>query len=76
MKAMNIITLAFIIVGGINWGLVALFQYDLVLALLGERTAVLPQFTYLVMGLSALWQLYPLTCAFQTSGVLPHRYRV
>jgi uncharacterized protein len=75
MKAMNIITLAFIIIGGINWGLVALFQYDLVLALLGERTAALPQFAYLAIGLSALWQLYPLTCAFQTPGVPPYRYR-
>ena len=76
MKAMNIITLIFIIVGGINWGLAALFQYDLVLALLGERTAALPQFAYLVIGLSALWQLYPLTCAFQAPGVPSHRYRV
>ncbi|MCE4282238.1 DUF378 domain-containing protein, partial [Xanthomonas hortorum] len=30
MKAINVITLVLLIVGGINWGLVGLFQFDLV----------------------------------------------
>jgi uncharacterized membrane protein YuzA (DUF378 family) len=76
MKAMNIITLVLIIIGGINWGLIALFQYDLVVALLGGQNAALPQITYILMGLSALWQLYPLARALQTQEVPPHRYRV
>jgi uncharacterized protein len=75
MKAMNVITLVLLIVGGINWGLVAMFQYNLVVAWFGGQGAALPQFIYILMGLSALWQLYPLSHAFQTPEVPPHRYR-
>jgi hypothetical protein len=75
MKAMNIITLVLIIIGGINWGLVALFRYDLVAALFGGQDAALALITYLLIGLSALWQLYPLTLAFQTPGIPHQRFR-
>jgi len=76
MKAMNIITLLLIIVGGVNWGLVGLFDFDVVAALLGGQDAALQQVVYILVGLSALWQLYPLTRAFQTGEVRPQRYRV
>lgn len=35
MKAINMITWILLIIGGINWGLVGLFQFDLVAALFG-----------------------------------------
>jgi uncharacterized protein len=76
MKAMNIITLLLVIVGGINWGLVGLFDFDVVAALLGRQDAALQQVVYILVGLSALWQLYPLIRAFQTGEVRPQRYRV
>jgi uncharacterized protein len=75
MKAMNFITLVLIIIGGINWGLLALLQYDLVVALFGGQDAALGQIIALLMGLSALWQLYPLTRIFQTPEVPHQRYR-
>ena len=40
MKALNIITLALVIVGGINWGLVGAFQFDLVATLQGDTFSV------------------------------------
>ena len=35
MKALNLIALILVIVGGVNWGLVGLFNFDLVATLLG-----------------------------------------
>lgn len=60
MKAINIITLALIIIGGINWGLVGLAQFDLVAAIFGGQDAPLARLVYILVGLSALWQLVPL----------------
>ena len=76
MKAVNIITLVLIIIGGINWGLVGLLQYNLVVALSGGQDAAIPQLIYIFIGLSALWQLYSLIRASQSSQVPHPRYRV
>ena len=60
MKALNLITLALVIIGGINWGLVGAFQFDLVAAIFGGQDAPLSRLVYILVGLSALWQLIPL----------------
>jgi uncharacterized protein len=62
MKAMNVVTLLLVIVGGLNWGLVGLFSFDLVAALFGSGS--LPsRIVYILVGLSAAWQIVPLTKA-------------
>ncbi len=43
------------IIGGINWGLVGLFQFDLVAWLFGGQTALLSRVVYVLVALSALW---------------------
>ena len=58
MKTFNLITLALVIVGGINWLLVGAFEFDLVAALFGEMSA-LSRLVYVLVGLSALWQIMP-----------------
>ena len=35
MKLVNILTLVLVVVGAVNWGLVGLFQFDLVAAIFG-----------------------------------------
>lgn len=57
MKAINLITLILIIVGGLNWGLWGAFEFDLVAALLGGSTSVPSKIVYILVGLSAVWQL-------------------
>lgn len=64
MKALNLITLLLVIIGGINWGLVA-FDFNLVAALFGEDTA-LTNIVYALVGLSALWQLVPFLRAMRS----------
>jgi uncharacterized protein len=59
MRVLNIVTLILVIVGGLNWGLVGLFDFNLVAALFGEMS-MLSRIVYVLVGLSALWQLVPL----------------
>ncbi|MCL6728567.1 DUF378 domain-containing protein [Sphingomonas hankyongi] len=59
MRALNIVTLVLLIVGGINWGLVGLAGFDLVAAIFGEMST-LSRIVYSLVGLSALWQIVPL----------------
>lgn len=64
MKTLNLITLILTIVGGLNWGLIGLFEFDLVAALFGAGSG-LSRTVYALVGLSALYQFLPLTKAFQ-----------
>ncbi|MGO3790771.1 MAG: DUF378 domain-containing protein [Enterococcus gilvus] len=57
MKYLDIIALILLIVGGINWLLVGLFEYDLVAAISGGSTAILAKIIYIVVGLCALYCL-------------------
>jgi uncharacterized membrane protein YuzA (DUF378 family) len=64
MKSLNLITLILTIVGGINWGLVGLAQFDLVAALFGVGSG-LSRTVYTLVGLSAIYQIVPLLQAFK-----------
>lgn len=59
MKSLDTVALVLVIVGGLNWLLVGLFEYDLVASLLGEGS-VLAKVVYVLVGLSALWMLWGL----------------
>ncbi|MDQ3471820.1 MAG: DUF378 domain-containing protein [Pseudomonadota bacterium] len=56
MRGLNLITLVLLIVGGLNWGLVGLFDFDLVAALFGEMST-LARIVYALVGLSAIYQI-------------------
>ena len=49
------IALVLAIIGGLNWGAVGLFGFDLVAWLFGGQTAVFARIVYVVVALSALW---------------------
>ena len=59
MRIVNTVTLVLLIVGGLNWGLVGLFGFDLVATLFGDMSP-LSRIVYTLVGASALWQLIPL----------------
>lgn len=75
MKTLNLITLILVIVGGVNWLLVGLFQFDLVAALFGGSDTAASRIVYVLVGLSALWQLVPLTRAFSVGEPIAERGR-
>ena len=47
--------LILLIIGGINWGLVGIFQFDLVAWLFGGSASVVSRIIYTLVGLSAIW---------------------
>lgn len=51
------IPMVILVIGGLNWGLVGLFNFNLVSALFGEMSA-LSRLIYVLVGLSALYTLY------------------
>lgn len=74
MKYLNLPTLALVIIGGLNWGLVGLFGLDLVAAIFGAGSA-LAHIVYVLVGLSAVWQLMPLFSAMSSGEVSAERGR-
>lgn len=63
MKNLNTfdwVALLLLVIGGINWGTIAVFSTDLVSSVFGDMTA-LTRVVYGLVGLSALYTLYILT---------------
>lgn len=52
---MDTISLILSIIGSLNWGLVALFKFDLVAWIFGGQDAVLSRIVYGLVGLAGLW---------------------
>jgi hypothetical protein len=48
------VALVLVIVGGLNWGLVGAFNFDLVAALFGDMS-MLSRAVYILVGLSAIY---------------------
>ena len=57
MKALNVASLALMVVGALNWGLWGAFQFDLVAALFGGNTSALSRIVYCLVGLAGLYGL-------------------
>jgi len=66
MRVINIATLLLVIVGALNWGLMGLFQADLVATLFGGPQAALSRIVYSFVGLSGLYQIVPLLGAISS----------
>ena len=60
MKTLDLVAGALLIVGGLNWGLVALAEFDLVAWIFGEEfgtTNVASRLVYGLVGLSAVYAI-------------------
>lgn len=49
------IALLLLIIGGVNWGLVGIFSFDLVAWLFGGAGALLSRIIYILIAISAVW---------------------
>ncbi len=62
--------LVLVIIGALNWGLVGLFQFDLVAALFGGQSAPLSRLVYTLVGLAGI------VVAVTSSALAPRPRRV
>jgi hypothetical protein len=49
------IALTLLIIGGVNWGLVGIFRFDLVAWLFGGSDSILSRAIYIIIAISAIW---------------------
>ena len=49
------ISLALVIIGAINWGLIGIFQFDLVSYIFGGQGALFSRIIYTLVGAAGLW---------------------
>lgn len=56
MKIIDKMALFLIIIGAINWGLVGLFNFNLVDTIFGTATLV-SRIIYILVGISGLWEI-------------------
>lgn len=57
MNALDWVALVLMIIGGLNWGLIGLFNFDLVASIFGEMSP-LSRAVYTAVGLAALYSIY------------------
>ncbi len=56
MKNFDVIAAVLVAIGGLNWGLVGFFNFDLVATLFGSMS-ILSRIVYGLVGLSAVYQV-------------------
>lgn len=49
------LALTLLVIGGINWGSIGIFQFDLVAWIFGGQTGIISRIIYTLVGLSAIW---------------------
>ena len=52
---MDKIALLLVIIGAVNWGLIGIFQFDLVASIFGGQAAVISRIIYTLVGTAGLW---------------------
>ncbi|UVK46287.1 DUF378 domain-containing protein [Mesorhizobium sp. AR07] len=72
MRIMNLVTLALIILGGLNFLSMGVTGYDIIGTVLGG--AMLARLAYLIVGLAAIWQLMPGFQSFTVGEVDAERH--
>ena len=70
MKSFDVLTAVLLVVGGLNWGLYGLFNFDLVATLFGDFS-LLSRIVYTLVGLAAIYQAVQWR-AIQTRWALAH----
>lgn len=57
MKQLHMVAFVLLVVGGLNWLLVGLFEMDLVMSLLGGVSPMLVKAVYVLVGAAAVYEV-------------------
>jgi len=68
MKKLDLIVWALLAIGGLNWGLVGIFNFDLVAAIFGEMS-VLSRVVYSLVGLAAVYDIVAIKAIWKRWGM-------
>ena len=70
MKSIDVLAAVLLVVGGLNWGLVGVAEFDLVAAIFGAGS-VLAKIVYTLVGISAIYQAISLKAIQKRWNVQP-----
>lgn len=56
MKILDSVALVLVIIGAINWGLIGLFKFDLILSIFGDMS-VISRIIYTLVGLAGIYSI-------------------
>ena len=65
-KHMDTLALILVIIGALNWGLVGIFQFDLIASIFGGMSTVVSRIIYTIVGLAGIWGI---SILFRRDGI-------
>jgi len=67
MKTLDVVVWVLLAIGGLNWGLVGVFDFNLVSAIFGET--ILTRIVYILVGLAALYDIIAIKAIWNRWGM-------
>lgn len=55
MSIINNVALILAIIGGLNWGAIGIFQFDIVAWVFGGQDSIISRIIYTLVGIAAVW---------------------
>jgi uncharacterized membrane protein YuzA (DUF378 family) len=68
MKTLDVVVWTLLAIGGLNWGLVGVFNFDLVAAIFGDMS-ILSRIVYTLVGLSAVYDIFAIKAIWKRWGM-------
>lgn len=65
MRTLQIISLLLVIIGAINWGLIGLFDFNLVSLIFGGAESMLTKVIYILVGIAGILSIKELIDLFE-----------
>ena len=69
MKSLDVLAWALLVIGGLNWGLVGIFHFDLVATIFGEMS-ILSRVVYTLVGLAAVYDIVAIKAIGKRWGMI------
>lgn len=63
---MDTLSLILLIIGALNWGLIGIFQFDVVAAIFGGMSTAVARIIYTLVGLAGIWGI---SLLFRRDGI-------
>ena len=63
---MDTLALILVIIGALNWGMIGLFQFDLIASIFGGMSTIVSRIIYTIVGLAGIWGI---SILFRMDGV-------
>lgn len=70
MKTLDVVVWILLMIGGLNWGLIGFFNYNLVSAIFGSYT-FWPRLIYALVGLAALYDIFAIKAIWRRWSMHP-----